>query len=230
MSPANSIEPPVSLPILVTFPAAPSWLVARYTVSTGYQIGSDVFSGGNGEFDHNGGVFRGTIVPKRDGTLPTTVTVNATVEYTPQSGLSNLSKTESVSVTPAGASFTLQLPNRRLSEISIFFEFPHGVLDGDFLTVRWGYLLGTETKTQNAVFLETKDLLPGNPRPARPVVIGFIQDPAPTVAEHFHLEIAGRVFNTPLTVFKKDLDLPQSLIVASIKDDATGGGIHVELS
>jgi hypothetical protein len=175
-------------------------------------------------------MFKGSIVPKRDGTLPATVTINATVEYAPQSGLSNLSKTEAVPVTPAGASFTLQLPNRRMSEISIFFEFPHGVLEGDFLTVRWGYLLGAESKTQNAVFLETKDLLPGQPRPAKPVVIGFIQDPAPTVPERFHLELAGRIFQTDLPTFKTDLDLPQSLIVAKVKDDTTGSGIHVELS
>jgi hypothetical protein len=230
MSPANSNQPPVSLPILVALPTAPAWLVSRYSVSTGYKIGSDVFSGGNDTFDNKGGMFKGTIVPKPDGTLPTTVTINVTVEYTPQSGLSNLSKTESVAVTPAGASFTLQLPNRRMSEISIFFEFPHGVLDGDFLTIRWGYVLGTETKTQNAIFLETKNLLPGTPRPASPVVIGFIQDPAPTVPERFHLEIAGRIFNTDLAAFKTDLNLPQSLIIAKIKDDATGGGIHVELS
>src|SRR5262245_48855751 len=230
MSPATSNVPPVSLPILVALPAAPAWLVSRYSVATGYKIGNDVFSGGDEQRDHTGGMVRGTITPKADGTLPTEVSINVTVEYTPQSGLANLAKTETVPVTPAGASFTLQLPNRRMAEISIVFEFPHGVLEGDFLTVRWGYLLGADTKSHGSVMLETNDLLPGRPRPAKPVVIGFIQDPAPVASERFHLEIGGRVFNTDLTEFKKDLDLPQSLLVAKVKDDTPGPGIHVELS
>ena len=219
---------PVSLPILVAFPVAPSWLVARYLVTTGYKIGSDFFSGGDGQFDYKGGLFKGAIVPNAHGDWPATVTITTTVEYTPDSGLANLTKTDTPAA--AAASVTVQLPNRRMTNISIFLEFPHGVLDGDFLTFRWAYLLGAESKTQGSLFLDYDALLPGLPRPAKPVTLGFIQDPAPTASERFHLEIAGRIFKTDLT-FKDDLTLPLSLIVAKVKDDAAPGtGIHVELS
>lgn len=227
MTPPNTNVPPVSLPILVAFPVAPAWLVVRYLVSTSYKIGSDIFSGGNGHFDCTGGIFQGTIVPKADGTLPDDVTITTTVEYTPESGLPNLTKTDTLK--PAVASVVLQLPNRRMANISIVFDFPHGIVDGNYLMIRWAYRVGADTRMQGFLFLEFDALSPGKPRPAKPVVIGFIQDPAPAAPELFHLEIAGLVAVKDLPLFQMDLPLPQSLIFAKIRDDAQGQGIHVEL-
>jgi hypothetical protein len=226
-SPASSA--PLHLPILVTFPNAPSWLVSRYVVSAGYKIGGQQLSGGTETLDHNGGVFQGKVTSNEQGAFPADVVVQYTVEYTSESGLPNVNETVTLPVTSTGARLNVQLPNRRLSESQIIFDFPHGVLEGDFLTVRWSYVVGANTITSRAQFLDYNSLLPGLPHPARPVIIGFVMDPAPAAAEKLHLEIAGRYFKKDLAEFKSDLSLPRPLILAQIKDDPSGGGFHTEL-
>lgn len=223
------MAPPLQLPILVTFPSAPLWLVSNYVVSAGFISGGQKHSGGSQTFDHQGGTFTGTVTSNDQGVFPTEVTVEYSVEYTPESGLDTLTDTKTLPVTPAGARFTLHLPHRRLAETSIVFDFAHGVLDGDFLTVGWKYILGGAAITVGSKFVDYPNLLPGNPRPAKSVDFGFILDPAPTVSEKLHLEIGGRIFGKDLPLFKDDRDLPAPLLIAMVKDDPAGDGMHVEI-
>jgi hypothetical protein len=226
------MSPPLQLPVQVICPASPPWLVSKFVVAAGYVAGGQTLSAGKGEFDHKGGTLQGQVTPNDQGKFPDKVTVSFTVDYTPESGLPSLApEPVEVAVTSAGARYAIQLPNRRLAEVEVRFDFPHGVLEGDFLNVRLAYLLGGKAVTARPKFLDYASLLPGKPHPATPILTGFILDPAPKETEKVRLEIKGRYFKKTLADFKADLDfdLPQMVILAQIKDDAGGPGFHVEL-
>jgi hypothetical protein len=224
------MPPPLELPVTVAFPAAPSWLVTRYVVSVGYVVGGQNISAGTGTLDHKGGPFIVKITANAAGQFPTTVTIDYTVEYTTESGLAPIVRQQAVAVGTGGASHTVLLPNRRLSETTLQFDFAHGVLLGDFLSVRWSYVLGTATVTSGAKFLDHAALLPGNPHPRSPVLIGLVLDPAPTVPEKLVLSITGRYFGKDLpTPGEFDLTFPRPLVVARLQGAATGGGFEVVL-
>jgi hypothetical protein len=226
--PSSDSASSAGLPVFISVPAASSWLISRYRILCGYIQNQAKVSGGTAEFDYHGGTFTGVIQPNTDGSFAATVTVDISVEYTVESGLPTLQLTKDVTVTAAGARFGLELPHRRLSEFAIYFELPHGVLLGDYLMLIWSYLEGANTITTSHRLIRDKEMLDSTGKLVGPYTIGFIADPAPTSAEIFHLETDGTYFGTSLPKFKSDYPLSQPVIKLFLKDDAQGGGFHIE--
>ena len=233
MSPPPEPGSAPGLPILISVPTTRPWLVAHYRIQCGYVVNKDPNQVKNVDpavFDYRGGTLTGTIQPNTTiPGFPDVLSVNITVEYTPESELPALTISKTVPITNAGAIFALPLDNRRLQEFNLFFDLPHGVVQGDQLFVDWKYTVGGTVKHARFIQLKDNELLSqsGN-KTAGPFVIGFIPDPAAAGTEVFHVEIDGTYYGQSLPVLAKDYPMDKPRLRFFIKDDPSGGGYHLE--
>jgi hypothetical protein len=203
----------------VTMGSTPDWLVTRYVVQCSYNTSGGIQSCGTGTFGPDGGIVQGQISDE-SGAFPSSIVVNVSIDFVPDTNLSTLQKIFTTSVTDTGVNFIFK-PLDVIQKTEVLFDLQPTPKTTDYILLRWQH-----HNTSGNVVTSGQKFLSGDELRQQAVTqyeIVFVPDPFS--AKDIGIQIDGRYQDKVLSAFNQIYELADKAVL--IRAQQSSGGYQL---